>query len=504
VSVCVVGAGPSGLVALKELRAVGLDAVAFEAQSGPGGLFVFRESEGLVWDTLRLTSSVLVTQFSDFPPDTEALFWRHDEYVDYLRDYADRFDLSAHIRFDSPVTRVEPVTNGWNVQVADGPARHFDALVVCSGLHHRPYTPPIRGLETFTGAVIPSTRFRRPDVFRGLRVVCIGGGESAGDIVPQIADVAAECTVSLRRGAYFLPRFVNGVPGDYLLTRLRHGVGHGALGLLRRLAEERTPAGRPTPDEGPWQLQADPEVGRVVRSTFADTSLTRWQQFATKTSTLPESIVRGRCRLKPGIVDIQGSSVRFRDDSTADADVLVLCTGFEPPSWPFLGALSPTRGLYRQVFDPGLGARAAFVGFARPAIGSIPVISELQARWVARVFSGSCRLPGPDEMSRSIAAAEAATRARFPKDFDQLPYLVPYAEYLDSLAREIGCMPEVRDLRDPAGLLRAFYSAPFTALQYRLVGPGALPDAKRRMLELPIQDDMTDAFAATRTISSRP
>ena len=103
-------------------------------------------------------------------------------------------------------------------------------------------------------------------------------------------------------------------------------------------------------------------------------------------------------------------------------------------------------------------------------------------------------------MWRSIDADESATRATFPKDFEQLPYLVAHAEYLDALAREIGCMPDVRDLRDPPGLLRAFYSAPFTALQYRLVGPGALPDARQRMLKLPLQvgDELeVDAFLRT-------
>ena len=288
-SVCVVGAGPSGLVALKELRAAGLDATAFEAQRGPGGLFVFRESEGLVWDTLRLTSSVLVTQFSDFSPEAAPPFWRHDEYVDYLSAYAARFNLFRHIRFGSPVTQAERASDGWDVRVADDSPRHFDSLVVCSGIHRQGHTPHIRGLETFAGAVFPSTRFRRPDPFRGLRVVCVGGGESAGDLVPQIADVAAECTVSLRRGAYFLPRFVNGAPGDYLMTRLRHGVGHRALGLLRRLAQERASARGQANDDGPETLCADPAVGRVVRSTFSDTGLARGQQFATKTSTLPES-----------------------------------------------------------------------------------------------------------------------------------------------------------------------------------------------------------------------
>lgn len=487
-NVCVVGAGPSGVVALKELRAAGLHATAFDSQDRVGGLFVFRESDGLVWDTLHLTSSALVTQFSDFPPAAPAAFWRHDEYVAYLEAYAAHFGLAPHMRFGSPVRSAERVSTGWRVQVGDAGPQHFDALVVCSGIHHRPHVPDIPGLNTFTGDVSTAATFRRADAFRGQRVVCVGGGEAGGDIAPQIAQVAESCTVSLRRGANFLPRYVNGAPGDYLMTRLRHGVGHDALLLPRRRARERADAdGRPADDE-PDHFQYDPEVGGVVRASLRNTGLARWQQFATKTAALPEAVARGRCRLAPGIARVDGATIHFVDHTCTDADALVFCTGFEPPTWPFLGDASPRGGLYRRVFDPALGAAAAFIGFARPAIGSIPVIAEMQARWVSSVLTGQCALPSPDDMRASITADEAETAQMFPKDVSQLPYLVAHAQYLDTVARELGCMPSLGDLRRTPGLLRAFYSAPFTALQYRLVGPGALPDAAARLLTLPLQD----------------
>ena len=483
--VCVVGAGPSGLVALKELRAAGLDATAFEAQPGCGGLFRFREADGLVWDTLRLTSSSVVTQFSDFPPEVAPPFWRHDEYVAYLNAYATHFDLTEHLRFQAPVTRVERAPHGWHVWAgADGP-RRFDALVISSGIHRQPHIPHIPGLERFRGQVLSAAHYRRAHPFRGLRVVCVGGGESAGDIAPQVAEVAAACTVSLRRGACFQPRFINGVPGDYQTNRLKHGVGHAGLTLLRRVAYERAASGA-SADGSPDHHDAHAAADDITATALARTGLARWQQFATKTSGIPESVARGRCTLKPGIANLEGHVVWFDDGSTVEADVLLFCTGFERPSWPFLGPLSPSHGLYRHVFAPDLGASMAFVGFARPAIGAIPVIAEMQARWVARVMSGHASLPAPVEMHRRIEMADAATRAAFPKDVEQLPYLVRHAEYLDALAREIGCMPDVRDLRTTPGLLRAFYTAPFTALQYRIVGPNALPDARERMLRLPL------------------
>ena len=69
----VIGAGPAGLVAVKELLEEGHTVVCFERSSVLGGVFQFREQEGGVFESTRLTSSTFITSFSDFPGrcDTE-------------------------------------------------------------------------------------------------------------------------------------------------------------------------------------------------------------------------------------------------------------------------------------------------------------------------------------------------------------------------------------------------------------------------------------------------
>ena len=66
--VAVVGAGPSGLVAAKELLQEGHEVTCFERDAGLGGVFRYREGpeQPGVWRTCRLTSSMLVTYFSDY------------------------------------------------------------------------------------------------------------------------------------------------------------------------------------------------------------------------------------------------------------------------------------------------------------------------------------------------------------------------------------------------------------------------------------------------------
>jgi dimethylaniline monooxygenase (N-oxide forming) len=55
--VAVIGAGPSGLVAIKELLEEGHEPTCFEKADGLGGVSRFGENDGVVWESCRLTSS---------------------------------------------------------------------------------------------------------------------------------------------------------------------------------------------------------------------------------------------------------------------------------------------------------------------------------------------------------------------------------------------------------------------------------------------------------------
>ena len=72
----IVGCGPSGLAAVKELKAAGFEPVAFDPQERLGGVFAW------AWPGLHMTSSSAHTAFSDFPPEAgPAKIWSRDEYL---------------------------------------------------------------------------------------------------------------------------------------------------------------------------------------------------------------------------------------------------------------------------------------------------------------------------------------------------------------------------------------------------------------------------------------
>jgi cation diffusion facilitator CzcD-associated flavoprotein CzcO len=76
--VCVIGAGASGLVTMKELVAEGHDVEAFEATGFVGGSFSVgadQSSANRSYKSLYLTISNNYMAFSDFPPKDEWKYW---------------------------------------------------------------------------------------------------------------------------------------------------------------------------------------------------------------------------------------------------------------------------------------------------------------------------------------------------------------------------------------------------------------------------------------------
>jgi glycine/D-amino acid oxidase-like deaminating enzyme len=80
--VCVVGAGVSGLTALKEVLEEGHSAVCLERENLPGGVF----TTGVAYSPMQLTVSQYFMAYSSFPPplEEERRHWQRQEYVDYL------------------------------------------------------------------------------------------------------------------------------------------------------------------------------------------------------------------------------------------------------------------------------------------------------------------------------------------------------------------------------------------------------------------------------------
>lgn len=514
-SVAVVGAGPSGLVTTKELLQEGHTVTCFERTDSLGGVFRFRSDPGAVgvWETCRLTSSILVTSFSDFFPAWERNSpyehrqMMHHEYVAYLTSYARDFDVLPRIRFGCQVVDISPdPAAGWRVTYARGqPAteevQHFDAVAICSGLHRVPHVPNIPGIATFRGQILHAAHYKSPSSIKGRSAVFIGAGESGSDIVAEASAALDRSYMSLRRGAFVIPRLLNGRPNDYTGTRLLYSLpgfvtrrtDPEAEALRQRVGRWLFPLRLPLitasrvralilPTTRPVRERHQAEIEDMIMSLRARAGGNHFETFATKTQGFVEAVVDGRCELRPAIQRITPSGVRFVDGTTADTEAIVLCTGFETPSVPFLDASVDLQRLYKRCFDPTYREELAFIGFLRPPIGSIPPMSELQARWYAQILSGKASLPSSEEMADDIRTDQTVRRRYHAQVFDRMPYIVDYAGFMDEVAELIGCKPRLSDLVTRPRLLYKLHTVAFGGVQYRLRGPHARPQMAAKVL----------------------
>src|SRR5258708_24534089 len=210
--VCVVGAGPSGLVAVKELLDEGHEPRCFEKSSTVGGVFN-PPPDGRSYDHLKLTVSNYFMAFSSFPPqaDEERKYWTRQDYANYLSRYIERFDLRRHIELKVDITKFNRLSDGaFRVRGRRGSeafTERFDAVAVCTGSHRVPHPPRFAGEPTFRGEIHHSADFTTGKAFAGKRVVCIGAGETAADVVKYISDEAAACWMSFRRYQGIISRF---------------------------------------------------------------------------------------------------------------------------------------------------------------------------------------------------------------------------------------------------------------------------------------------------------
>jgi cation diffusion facilitator CzcD-associated flavoprotein CzcO len=214
--VAVLGAGSSGLAAMKALREQGLAVEGFERGSDVGGLWRYENDNGLsaAYASLRTNVSRPRMQYPSFAmPKSYGEFPHHREMAAYLGAYAEAYGLRDSIRFRTTVARLEPAADGtWSITLDGGSRRSYDAVVVATGLLWSPRFPSYPG--SFEGTASHSHEYRTPEPYAGCRVLVVGAGQSAAEIAVEVSAVAARTFMSLRGGVHVIPRWIGHRPYD--------------------------------------------------------------------------------------------------------------------------------------------------------------------------------------------------------------------------------------------------------------------------------------------------
>lgn len=119
--VCVIGAGPSGITAIKNLRDKDIEVQAFDFNHDVGGNWIYSESvsHSSVFETTHIISSKSLSQYEDFPfPEGVADYPSHTELRNYFQAYAKHFNLYPFIQFNTLVKHCARLDeNLWEITI---------------------------------------------------------------------------------------------------------------------------------------------------------------------------------------------------------------------------------------------------------------------------------------------------------------------------------------------------------------------------------------------------
>ncbi len=312
-----IGAGPMGLAMSKTLVEQKIPFEGFELHDDVGGLWDIEGPRSTMYDTAHLISSKRMTEFTDFPmADRVAEYPSHREMRNYFRDFASHYDLYQRYRFKTEVLSTEPVGEGWRVRWrhADGGEQEkiFAGVLIANGTLSEPNMPQFEG--AFDGEFIHSSQYRSPKQFTDKRVLVIGAGNSGCDIAVDAIHHGKSCDLSMRRGYYFVPKYVFGKPADTVggaiklpmwLKRRIDGV------VLQWFVGDPQKYGFPKPDYALYE--SHPVVNSLILFHAG----------------------HGDIAIRPDIARFEGKTVHFRDGSSADYDMILAATGYRL-HYPFI------------------------------------------------------------------------------------------------------------------------------------------------------------------------
>lgn len=326
-----------GLCTARQLQKHGIPFVGIEQHSDVGGLWDISNPHSTVYSTAHLISSKHTTEFTEFPMRAGvATYPHHSELRQYFHDYAAHFGLYEHYEFSTRVVRIEPAGELWSMTTEkDGVLSRRDVagVLIANGTLHHPLLPAVPG--DYRGELMHSSQYKHPSQFHGKRVLIVGCGNSACDIAVDAVHHAECVDMSVRRGYYFVPKFILGRAADTLGgLKLPRRIKQFVDGLMIRLFMGK-PSDYGLPDPDYKLYESHPVVNSLVLYHLG----------------------HGDIHARADIEKADGKTITFKDGKSADYDLVLMATGYKL-HYPFISRdLLNWKGaapdLYLNTFHPG-------------------------------------------------------------------------------------------------------------------------------------------------------
>ena len=244
------------------------------------------------WDSLTLFTSRRYDSLPgfDFPGDASG-YPTKDEVIDYLEEYARRFELP--VRVDTHVRRLATAGSGGYVVETDRGAIGADQVVVATGPFQQPFVPDVATRLAPEVWQAHSVQYRRPSEIPPGTILVVGGGNTGFQIAEELSSTHDRVVLAVGSRQMTLPQKLLGRDLFWWLTK-----------------------------------------SRVIRKTVESRLGSRMRHRDTLIGSGPRRLRRHGVTLEPRVVDAQGGTVRFQDGGELDVDAVVWATGYRSDySW---------------------------------------------------------------------------------------------------------------------------------------------------------------------------
>lgn len=365
--VVVIGAGPSGVAVALSLRDRGLRPLLIDRADHVGSSWAAR------YDRLRLNTGRLTSHMPNrrYRKGT-GLFPTRDEVVDHLDHHA--HEDGIELLLGTLVRRIDRSPRGWQLVTSAGDIA-AQQVVVATGYEHTPHLPEWPGMNEFAGELMHSSAYRNPARFAGKKVLVVGAGSSAMEIVYDVASGGAACAwLAVRTTPHIMVRSLpGGFPSDYIANPMFDAPVWFA-DRLARIAQridvgDLSAYGLPTPEEGVFArgkrqgrapVIVDREVIRAIRDRVFE--------------------------VVPTISGFSRKSVELIDGRILEPDAVICATGYTRGLEPLVGHLGilTEHGLPVATGLTPAAPGLRFVGFlSRP--GLISFVAKQSERLAADI-----------------------------------------------------------------------------------------------------------------------
>lgn len=313
----VIGSGPCGIAMLRCLDKLNIPCQGFEIHDAVGGIWNNDNPLSTMYDSAHLISSKTMTQYDEYPFDDKVADFPHQsEMKRYFKGFAEHFDLNRLIRFNSKIIKVDRVDGKWVVEYEDTNTKEkfsevYKGVILATGLFNKgnENMPKWEGMENFKGEIIHAANYRSNDLFANKKVLIVGCGNSAADISIDAVHRAKKVDMSVRRGYYFVPKYIFGKPMDTVNGAFKKFIPD----FIKKKIDKKMLK---------W-FAGDP-----VRFGFPKPDYDIFESHPVINSYLLQHVGHGDIEIVGDIKSFKENSVVFKDGTEREYDIVLTATGY--------------------------------------------------------------------------------------------------------------------------------------------------------------------------------